>query len=58
MLLACVHILLGTAWSAVLVVLARRLRTVLRRPTARRLLDRVTGTVITGFGIRLATSSH
>ncbi|MEU4564113.1 LysE family translocator [Actinoplanes sp. NPDC023936] len=57
-LLACVHILLGTAWSAVLVVLARRLRTVLRRPTARRLLDRVTGTVITGFGIRLATSSH
>ncbi|WP_327041245.1 LysE family translocator [Micromonospora ureilytica] len=57
-LLACVHILLGTAWSAVLVVLARRLRTVLQRPTARRLLDRVTGTVITGFGIRLATSSH
>ncbi|MEV7986868.1 LysE family translocator [Micromonospora sp. NPDC085948] len=56
--LTCVHILLGTAWSAVLVVLARRLRTVLRRPTARRLLDRVTGTVITGFGIRLATSSH
>ncbi|MFG1868623.1 LysE family translocator [Micromonospora arborensis] len=57
-LLACVHILLGTAWSAVLVVLARRLRTALQRPTARRLLDRVTGTVITGFGIRLATSSH
>ncbi|MEU4475179.1 LysE family translocator [Micromonospora sp. NPDC023888] len=56
--LACVHILLGTAWSAMLVLLARRLRTVLRRPTARRLLDRVTGTVITGFGIRLATSSH
>ncbi|MBM0232001.1 LysE family translocator [Micromonospora sp. STR1_7] len=50
--------LLGTAWSAVLVVLARRLRTVLQRPTARRLMDRVTGTVITGFGIRLATSSH
>ncbi|MGC4868670.1 hypothetical protein ACLQ3B_24900 [Micromonospora sp. DT53] len=41
-----------------LVVLARRLRTVLHRPTACRLLDRVTGTVITGFGIRLATSSH
>jgi threonine/homoserine/homoserine lactone efflux protein len=57
-LLACVHILLGTAWSAVLVVLAHRLRTVLQRPATRRLLDRVTGTVITGFGIRLATSSH
>jgi threonine/homoserine/homoserine lactone efflux protein len=57
-LLACVHILLGTAWSAMLLLLARRLRTVLQRPTARRLLDRITGTVITGFGIRLATSSH
>jgi threonine/homoserine/homoserine lactone efflux protein len=57
-LLACVHIILGTAWSAVLVLLAHRLRRVLQRPTARQLLDRVTGTVITGFGIRLATSSH
>jgi threonine/homoserine/homoserine lactone efflux protein len=57
-LLACVHILLGTAWSAVLVALAHRLKGVLRRPTARRVLDRVTGTVIAAFGIRLATSSH
>lgn len=57
-LLTCVHIVLGTAWSAVLFVLAHRLRKVLQRPTARQLLDRVTGTVITGFGIRLATSNH
>jgi threonine/homoserine/homoserine lactone efflux protein len=57
-LLACVHIILGTAWSAALVVLAHRLRNVLQRPAARQVLDRVTGTVITGFGIRLATSSH
>jgi threonine/homoserine/homoserine lactone efflux protein len=53
-LLTCVHIALGVAWSAVLVLLAHRLRTVLRRPTARRLLDRLTGTVITAFGVRLA----
>lgn len=57
-LLTCIHILLGTAWSAVLVLLAHRLRTVLQRPAARRVLDRITGTVITGFGIRLAASSH
>ncbi|MFK3985290.1 LysE family translocator [Micromonospora sp. NPDC050397] len=57
-LLTCVHIALGTAWSAVLLVLAHRLRKVLQRPTARQALDRVTGTVITGFGIRLATSNH
>jgi threonine/homoserine/homoserine lactone efflux protein len=53
-LLTCVHIALGVAWSAVLVLLAHRLRAVLRRPTTRRLLDRVTGTVITAFGLRLA----
>jgi threonine/homoserine/homoserine lactone efflux protein len=56
-LLACVHIVLGTAWSAVLVALAHRLRAVLRRPAARRVLDRITGTVITGFGLRLALTS-
>ena len=57
-LLTCVHIVLGTAWSALLFVLAHRLRKVLQRPAARQLLDRITGTVITGFGIRLATSNH
>jgi threonine/homoserine/homoserine lactone efflux protein len=56
-LLAGVHIVLGTAWSAVLVALARRLRAVLRRPAARRVLDRITGTVIAAFGLRLALSS-
>ena len=57
-LLTCVHILLGTAWSAVLVLLARRLRGVLQRPRARQVLDRITGTVVAGFGVRLATGSH
>ena len=57
-LLACVHILLGTAWSALLVVMARRLRRTLRRPRVQQVLDRVIGTVIAGFGVRLATSSH
>jgi threonine/homoserine/homoserine lactone efflux protein len=55
-LLAGVHIVLGTMWSTVLVVSARRFRRVLQRPTARKVLDRVTGTVITGFGFRLLFS--
>jgi threonine/homoserine/homoserine lactone efflux protein len=55
-LLAGVHIVVGTLWSAVLVVAARRLRRVLRRPVARQLLDRITGTVITGFGFRVLLS--
>jgi threonine/homoserine/homoserine lactone efflux protein len=57
-LLTCVHIVLGTAWSGVLVLLAHRLSALLRRPAARRVLDRVTGTVITGFGLRLALSGN
>lgn len=57
-MLACVHIALGTAWSAVLVLMARRCQRLLQRASARRVLDRVAGTVITGFGIRLATRSH
>jgi threonine/homoserine/homoserine lactone efflux protein len=56
--LACVHIALGTVWSTVLVLAARRLRLALQRPAARRVLDRVTGTVITGFGVRLLVSSR
>lgn len=55
-LLAGVHITLGVVWSTVLVLIARRLRSVLQRPAARRLMDRVTGTVIAGFGVELAVS--
>jgi threonine/homoserine/homoserine lactone efflux protein len=56
--LACVHIALGTLWSSVLVLAARRLRLVLRRPAARRVLDRVTGAVIAGFGVLLLVISR
>ena len=53
-LLTCEHILLGTAWSAVLVGFARVVRRWLAGQTARRMLDRVTGGVIAAFGLRLA----
>ncbi|MFH8493933.1 LysE family translocator [Streptomyces coeruleorubidus] len=53
-LLAGVHILLAVAWACALIAFARVLRDRLRRPSARRCLDRVTGTVIAAFGIRLA----
>ncbi|MFJ6215479.1 LysE family translocator [Streptomyces sp. NPDC092296] len=54
-LLSCVHVAEGLLWSAVLVGFARTMRGWLRRPAARRLLDRVTGLVVVGFGVRLAT---
>ena len=53
-LLASVHVALGLIWSTVLVAFARVLRERLRTARARRLLDRVTGTVIAAFGVRLA----
>lgn len=56
LLLTTVHILIGLVWSAVLIGFARVLHGWLRKPRARRLLDRITGTVIAAFGIRLALS--
>jgi threonine/homoserine/homoserine lactone efflux protein len=53
-LLAGTHVLLGTLWSSVLVGCAHMLRDRLRRASTRRLLDRITGTVIGAFGLRLA----
>ncbi|MGW2746618.1 LysE family translocator [Streptomyces sp. NPDC001450] len=53
-LLAGVHILLAVVWSCVLIAFAHVLRVRLQRPSARRYLDRITGTVIAAFGIRLA----
>ncbi|WP_327351385.1 LysE family translocator [Streptomyces sp. NBC_01304] len=54
LLLTCVHIALGLVWSATLIAFARVVRGWLQRPSARRALDRVTGTVVAGFGLRLA----
>ncbi|MEU7719423.1 LysE family transporter [Streptomyces tibetensis] len=51
---ACAHILLGLVWWAALTGCARALRVRLQSPAARRVLDRITGTVIIGLGLRLA----
>ncbi|MFJ5229768.1 LysE family translocator [Kitasatospora sp. NPDC088391] len=53
-LLTSVHVVEGLFWSAVLIGFAHTLRGWLRRPAARRLLDRVTGTAVLGFGAKLA----
>ena len=53
-LLTCVHVTEGLIWSAALVAFAGVLRNWLRRPVARRAMDRITGVVVVGFGLRLA----
>ncbi|WP_372348304.1 LysE family transporter [Streptomyces sp. KL116D] len=57
LLLTAVHVLIGLLWSAVPIGCARVLQGWLRKPQARRLLDRITGTVIGVFGMRLAFSN-
>ena len=52
--LTCVHVAEGLIWSSILVAFAQVLRGWLRRPIAQRVLDRITGTVIIGFGVKLA----
>ncbi|MGW2540372.1 LysE family translocator [Kitasatospora sp. NPDC001574] len=53
--LTCLHIAECLLWSAILVAFAHALRGWLRRPVTQRMLDRITGTVIIGFGVKLAT---
>ncbi|MER7670226.1 LysE family translocator [Kitasatospora sp. NPDC096128] len=52
--LTFVHVVEGLLWSTVLLGFAQVLRGWLRRPAARRLMDRVTGAVVVGFGVKLA----
>lgn len=54
LLLAGVHALMGLLWLSVLVALTVPLGRVLRRAKVVKLLDRLTGAVFIGFGIRLA----
>jgi threonine/homoserine/homoserine lactone efflux protein len=54
-LLGVLSCLLGLSWLTVYVLAIARIADFLRRPRPRRVLDLVTGTVLVGFGIRLAT---
>ncbi|MFG6196210.1 LysE family translocator [Nonomuraea sp. JJY05] len=56
LLLAGVHVAEGLVWSAALIGFASLASGFLRTPAVRRFLDRLTGVVIVGFGIRLAVT--
>jgi threonine/homoserine/homoserine lactone efflux protein len=57
LLLGAVFVAEGVTYFAVLLVLADRVGGLLRRPTVRRRLERLTGVVLLGFGVRLITDS-
>ncbi|WP_280262464.1 LysE family translocator [Nocardia wallacei] len=54
-LLVAMHIGIGIIWYSVLTSLAVRAKWLLTRAAVKRWLDRVTATVLIGFGIKLAT---
>ncbi|MEV6033043.1 LysE family translocator [Nonomuraea sp. NPDC052116] len=56
LVLAGVHVAEGLLWSAALIGFASLVGGFLRTPAVRRFLDRLTGVVIVGFGIRLAVT--
>lgn len=53
-LLALIHVALGLAWAAGLIAATRPLARALRKPAVVAWLDRVTGGVFIGFGLKLA----
>ena len=52
--LGVLHAAIGTAWLSLLVLATRPITRLLRRPAVLKTLDRVTGVVFVGFGLRLA----
>ena len=56
-LLVLVHVLLTLVWLGAYVYVLSRARRFFARPRVRRGLDRLTGAVLIGFGVRVATAS-
>lgn len=55
-LLAALHALMGLAWFAALILATRPIGRFLKRAATVRVLDRLTGLVFVGFGVKLATA--
>jgi threonine/homoserine/homoserine lactone efflux protein len=57
-LLAIVHNIEGLMWFALIIGIAGRARTMLSTRRSQRLVNRLAGSVLIGFGIKLARSKH
>jgi threonine/homoserine/homoserine lactone efflux protein len=53
-MLAVLHALMGIAWFTALILATRPIARMLKQPGAVRWLDRLTGAVFVGFGVKLA----
>ncbi|MFC0453404.1 LysE family translocator [Rhodococcus jostii] len=57
-LLVLVHGLLGIVWLGGYSILLTRARATLEKPSVRRVLDRITGTVLLGFGAAVVAEAR
>jgi threonine/homoserine/homoserine lactone efflux protein len=57
-LLVGIHVALTMAWLSIYVALLSRLSTIFARPRVRRALERITGTVLVGFGTTIALQAR
>ncbi len=55
LLLATIHAVLGIIWLLVYATVLTRVGDLFRRPRIRRAMERITGVVLVGLGLRLAT---
>lgn len=58
LLLAAVHGILTLIWFATIIIATRFVSGWLRSTRATKIIDRVTGTVLVGFGAKLAITPH
>lgn len=58
LLLAGLHGILSLLWFAVIIVATGFVARWLRGPRAVKIIDRITGTVLIGFGVKLAIAPH
>jgi len=57
-LLVLIHVALSVVWLGLLIVATRSVGRVLQRPAVSRALDRITGAVLIGAGLRLAAEGR
>ncbi|WP_198009892.1 LysE family transporter [Legionella tunisiensis] len=57
-LLALIHALLGTLWFSLLILASQPLTRGLKNPKVIQFLDRLTGGLFIGFGVKIALSSR
>ncbi|OYD67623.1 LysE family translocator [Rhodococcus sp. OK302] len=57
-LLVLIHVVISIAWLSAYVVLLSRARSTFEKPKVRQMLERVTGTVLLGFGAKIALEAR